>query len=86
VIVAQLKEGITQELFDWLICQPPELYHKLPVDARESLIWDGLPLKTWPYYVAPCPAERRHLRPGEHYNVLLGVPSGSSLSPSHNQR
>ena len=71
----QIKEmihsEISAEVTHWVIEQPPERYNKLPQDSRKSFILSVLRISPVPSFGT---ALRNELRPGDHYNVLLGFP------------
>lgn len=63
-----VKDEVQRELYDWVILQPPERYAALSEGSGNRL--SSL---LFIFQAHKRPDERKSLRPGDHFNVLLRV-------------
>ena len=76
LIRKELRSKIQEETYCWLLTQPRKKWNELPVDSRESSAQvDRIDACS----NSPDTALRQQLRPGDHYNALLGFPGFFSL-------
>lgn len=71
VIREQLRSKIQEETHDWLVTQPSKKWNELPGDSRECSVQINV-INGFPN--SRDTALRQQLRPGDHYNALLGFP------------